>query len=107
MDPGIRNAKDNGSGCKLLVWCFCWLGLLIGALGANWPAFRGPHANGVAEKEKPPIWFNQSSNLLWKIDLLPGHSSPVVWEDRLFVTGEEANKLTTICINPSSGRTLW
>src|SRR5437016_5657506 len=74
---------------------------------ANWPSFRGPHGDGVAEKEKAPTHFNESSNLLWKAEVLPGLSSPVIWNDRVFLTGVEGNKLSTICFEAASGRKLW
>ncbi len=76
-------------------------------LAANWPAFRGPHEDGLAEQEKPPTHFNQSSNLLWKVEVLPGLSSPVIWKDRVFLTCEEGNKLSTVCFEADSGRKLW
>ncbi len=65
------------------------------AIGQNWPSFRGPSASGVAEGDKAPLEWNvsRSENVLWKT-LIPGlgHSSPVVWEDRVFVTAAIQNK---------------
>lgn len=90
--------------------CLCTLLLLTMACplyADNWPAFRGPHGDGVAEKENAPTHFNQSSNLLWKTEMLPGLSSPVIWSDRVFVTCEEGNRLSTVCFEASSGRRLW
>jgi len=56
---------------------------------ARWPSFRGPHAQGVAEGAEPPThWDGETGqNVLWKT-AIPGlgHSSPVVWGDRLFIT---------------------
>jgi len=67
------------------------LGLLMSnaAVGQNWPSFRGPSACGVAQGYKTPTeWsVSQSRNILWKTPIPGlGHSSPVVWEDRVFVT---------------------
>lgn len=75
--------------------------------GANWPAFRGPHGDGVAADEKAPTHFNGASNLLWKVEVLPGHSSPIIWNDRAFLTCEEDTRLTTLCFEAGSGRKLW
>lgn len=52
-----------------------------------WPQFRGPLGTGEAPEANPPIEWSEESNIRWKI-VLPGlgHSSPVVWGDRLFVT---------------------
>lgn len=53
----------------------------------NWPNFRGPHGNGVApDSADPPIEFGPDKNLKWKVALPgQGHSSPVVWEDRIYL----------------------
>jgi len=53
----------------------------------NWPAWRGPNANGVAPASAdPPTTWGEKSNVKWKIDL-PGRGSatPVVWGDKVFV----------------------
>ncbi len=65
--------------------------LLMSNLGAgqNWPSFRGPSASGVAQGYKTPVeWsVSPSKNILWKTPIPGlGHSSPVVWADRIFVT---------------------
>lgn len=67
------------------------IGLLTPNLyaGQNWPSFRGPAASGVAEGHETPVEWDagQSRNILWKAPIPGlGHSSPVVWEDRIFVT---------------------
>jgi hypothetical protein len=58
------------------------------ATDTNWPQFRGPSASGVGVGA-PPIEWNVDSgkNIRWKT-AIPGlgHSSPVVWGDRIFVT---------------------
>ncbi len=55
----------------------------------SWPSFRGPHASGVADGQKlPDAWDGPSRrNIPWRTPVPGlGHSSPVVWGDRLFVT---------------------
>jgi outer membrane protein assembly factor BamB len=55
----------------------------------NWPSFRGPQAAGIAARTTTPATWNteKSENILW-ITAIPGlgHSSPIIWGDRLFVT---------------------
>lgn len=60
-----------------------------------WPQWRGPHGTGVSLTAQPPIDWHESSdgddreskNIRWKIQLPgSGHSTPVIWNDRLFVT---------------------
>lgn len=53
----------------------------------NWGQWRGPKATGASETADPPIRWSETENIRWKT-LIPGlgHSSPVVWGDRVFVT---------------------
>jgi outer membrane protein assembly factor BamB len=56
----------------------------------NWPSFRGPAASGIAEGYATPATWNveQTRNVQWKTPIPGlGHSSPIVWGDRVFVTG--------------------
>ncbi len=56
---------------------------------ANWPQFRGPQACGVdSSKPAPTHWdIERSKNVLWQTEIPGlGHSSPILWEDRIFVT---------------------
>jgi len=76
---------------------------------ASWNRFRGPNGSGVSDAKTVPIrWTEKDYN--WKIRLSgPGHSSPVIWDERIFVTcGDPATALRTlICIDAATGRTLW
>ena len=74
-----------------------------------WPQFRGPDGSGVAsENARPPVAF-EDKNLVWKTDLPEGFSSPVVWDDKIFLTGsvEDKNELLTICLNRKDGKIVW
>lgn len=55
----------------------------------EWPSFRGPHASGVSATARPPLMWNveTSTNVAWRA-AIPGlgHSSPIVWGDRVYVT---------------------
>ena len=81
----------------MLRWVIISIGWLVlchratasadGSLQHNWPAWRGPLANGVAPEANPPIEWSESSNIRWKIELPgKGHSSPIVFGNRVFVT---------------------
>jgi outer membrane protein assembly factor BamB len=55
----------------------------------NWPQFRGPDATGIADGQQPPITWDMKSgaNVRWKTPIPGlGHSCPVVWGDRIFLT---------------------
>lgn len=60
-----------------------------GASAQEWPSFRGPGASGVADgQELPSDWdVRAGRNVRWKADVPGvGHSSPIVWGERVFVT---------------------
>ena len=61
----------------------------------NWPSFRGQNAAGVADNQNlPDSWDGEKGTAIkWKVRI-PGlaHSSPVVWEDKLFVTSAISGK---------------
>jgi outer membrane protein assembly factor BamB len=88
------------------------------AFGANearrldWPQWRGPNADGVADGRKLPVSWTQTKNVLWSV-MLPGWgtSSPVVWGNRVFVTTVEEKagekSLLTMCFARDDGRELW
>jgi outer membrane protein assembly factor BamB len=78
-------------------------------LDQNWPQFRGNNGSGIAaESAKPPIIFDKKY-LDWRIELPQGVSSPVIWKDKLFITGfnESLKELHTMCINHKNGKILW
>ena len=53
----------------------------------NWPQWRGPLGTGVAPDADPPIEFSETKNIRWKVALSgQGHSTPVIWGDRVFLT---------------------
>lgn len=54
---------------------------------SNWPAWRGPLGTGAAPSAKPPTEWNATKNIRWKTPLPGrGHSTPIVWGNRIFVT---------------------
>jgi outer membrane protein assembly factor BamB len=75
---------------------------------AWWPQFRGPNASGLGAGT-PPVHFGPDQNVLWKIPVGPGLSSPIVSDDRVFLTEfDAANKrLSTLCIHSGTGKILW
>ena len=55
----------------------------------NWPRWRGPNADGVADSRKLPLRWSKTKNIGWSARLPGwGTSSPVVHGDRVFVTSE-------------------
>ena len=71
---------------------------------ADWPQWRGPNADGVADSRGLPTHWSPTQNIRWSVKLPGwGTSSPVVYGDRLFVTAqvEQGGKksLLTLCLH--------
>ena len=90
---------------RLAVLTILALGLPMRA--ADWTRFRGPLAAGIAEAENPPAHFGPASNVVWQTESPRGHSSPVILKNRIFLTGSDANKMITLCLDRLTGKTLW
>lgn len=82
---------------------------VLGASGppSNWPQFRGASGLAIADEMPAPVHFSPQSNVVWKIELPPGHSSPSLWGDRIFLTGLNAGKLETLCLSRRDGKVQW
>ena len=81
-------------------------------LSTDWPRWRGPNADGVADGWSLPARWSQTENIRWSVKLPGwGTSSPVVYGDRLFVTSqvEQGGKksLLTLCLHRDTGKELW
>jgi outer membrane protein assembly factor BamB len=87
-----------------------WVSILVLAIlsiGADWDRFRGPNGSGIAEATRLPADFGHDKNLIWKTPLPPGHSSPILSRDRIFLTGVERDKLYLIAMDRRTGTIAW
>ena len=90
------------------MWFRCLLGTCLSLLAADdWPRFRGPNGSGVSEAKGVPVEFGPATNVRWKIAVPFNRSSPIVAGDRIFLTATEGEKLITMSLDRSSGRTVW
>lgn len=114
-------------------YCLQLLAVVIAASGFgsdNWPQFRGLDQTGVIEGFEIPTTWSADQNMQWTVpNPALGWSSPIVWGDRVFITGstlsksEMANrkkgggqyrthagsevKLEVICLDKKNGAILW
>jgi outer membrane protein assembly factor BamB len=77
------------------------------AFAEDWTQFRGPNGSGVSTSKGVPETFGPTKNVVWKTELPPGHSSPVLTRDRIFVTAHTKDKLFVICLDRQTGKILW
>ena len=92
---------------RLAVLFFFVAGL---AQAGNWPGWRGPSGDGVSAGKGIPTKWSSTENIAWRIAVPgEGHSSPIVWGDKVFLTSSltEKNKRILLCIDRLSGQTVW
>src|SRR5688572_14097233 len=92
----------------------CLLAIAIHA--KDWPEFRGPSGQGLAEVKKIPLEWSATHNVAWK-QVIPGlgWSSPVLKDGRLYLTtavsgsgeGLARQTLRALCLDEGSGKILW
>jgi outer membrane protein assembly factor BamB len=92
--------------------------LAIVAATNDWPQFRGPTGQGHAVSTRLPLEWNATKNVQWK-QLIPGRgwSSPILKEDRLYLTtaldegsgnsGSGGLSLRALCLDVNTGQLLW
>ena len=77
---------------------------------ANFPSFRGPGGNGIAYQKNIPVnWDGKSGkNIRWKTAVpLPGYNSPIIWNNRVFLTGASETTREVYCFDLNSGKMQW
>lgn len=85
-----------------------WLILGTPALAENWPQWRGPSGDSTSPEERLPLNWNEQRGIVWKVELPGwGDSTPAVWQDALFVTAQDDDKLLLLRLKRESGQTLW
>ena len=92
---------------RLVVLFFFVAGLIR---AENWPGWRGPSGDGISAGKGIPTKWSSTENIAWKIAVPgEGHSSPIVWSDKVFLTSSltEKNKRILLCLDRLSGQTVW
>ena len=85
---------------------FLAFAVAVALSAGDWLQFRGPNAAGVAASDAP-VEIGPGKNLLWKTSLPPGHSSPVIAGDRIYLTTVEGERLATVALDRASGEIVW
>ena len=104
----------------------------------NWPQWRGPRGQGVSDEKNLPLEWSPTKNIKWKTAIAGrGHSSPIVWGNRLFLTtavegavipgagavkhvingqtvkfpdtggAERSHSLKLLCVDVDTGKIVW
>lgn len=93
----------------LLLCCLLAVALAAESTGEEWNRFRGPNGSGLSEVVGIPVsWAERDYR--FQIDLPgTGNSSPVIWQQKLFVTAADAKQSQRhlLCFSTSTGELLW
>ncbi len=104
--------------------------ILVSCKSENWPQFRGPDSNNIANAKQLPLEWGMDKNLNWKYDLEGrGWSCPIVWGNKIFITNAELEdpsvldevrpgrrqenpddavyNFDVICVDLKSGKEIW
>ena len=73
----------------------------------DWVRFRGPNGSGLSTAQNVPTEFGPGKNVSWRLELPTGHSSPILWGDRIYVTGVRDKALVTFAVDRTKGQILW
>lgn len=90
---------------SLGILCLC-----ANALAENWPAWRGAEGIGISHETNLPIHWSTNQNVLWRAELpAPGNSTPIVWDQKVFVTQSLPSKKqrALLCLSRATGQLLW
>jgi outer membrane protein assembly factor BamB len=107
LRPVVKGAIICAMINKLLVVLLLTFFPATSGLADDWSQFRGPNGSGVSETKGLPTEFGPNKNVVWKTELPPGHSSPVLTRDRIFVTAHKNDNLLVICLDRQTGKILW
>ncbi len=87
----------------------CWAATGTKTPASNWPGWRGD-GSGISSEKNLSVYWSQKDNIVWRVALPDeGHSSPIVWGDKVFLTGatEGGKRRWVLCLSARTGKQLW
>jgi outer membrane protein assembly factor BamB len=91
---------------RLAVLCIALVCASI-ASAENWPQWRGANLDGISHEKDLPLKWSQTENVLWRLELPgPAGATPVVWDDKIFLTSAEGESLVLMAVS-TDGKPLW
>jgi outer membrane protein assembly factor BamB len=95
---------------RLLIFILLFSVIIPNTHAQNWPGWRGPNGDGTSSETNLPTRWDSNNNILWKVPVPGfGYSSPIVWEDKLFMTtaDSETREKILLCYDSENGDLLW
>src|SRR5688572_30270932 len=82
---------------------------LIPSSEPGWPQFRGLRRDGRSdERGLLQSWPSDGPSKLWSVKRLgQGYSSPIIVNDKIYITGDVGDELHLFCLDASKGKEVW
>jgi outer membrane protein assembly factor BamB len=107
MKPAYLNALESRMSRRAWLPAVLVVMFASAALAANWPQWRGPTGDGVCSEPSLPLKWSETENMAWKCPLPDGASTPVIWGNAVFATGQDRDKLMLFRIDRDEGKIVW
>jgi outer membrane protein assembly factor BamB len=94
---------------KTLLILLALVAVIAQSAAQEWTRFRGPNGSGISHAKTIPTEISDQS-ILWKVELPgTGHSSPVLWGEKIFLTttGDKAGGISVLCSGAKDGNLIW
>jgi outer membrane protein assembly factor BamB len=93
---------------KVCLTACTWMLVQAVCMGGNWPQWRGPTMTGFVPEKDLPVQWSTTGNVTWKLAMPDfSGSTPVVWNDRIFLNVAEGTELYLVCVDRTMGTSLW
>lgn len=73
----------------------------------DWPQWRGPNRDGVAERINLPDRLPENLQFVWKVEVGEGYSAPVAAESKVVLLVRQREKEVVLCLNGQNGQEIW
>jgi len=95
----------------VLSFAICAVAVITVSARENWPAWRGPQANGVSGEKNVPLKWSTGENIAWKL-AVPSRSgaTPIIWGDHIFLnvaTAMTTGDLELWAVDRKQGQPVW
>lgn len=92
---------------SIIVFLLCFIQDNAAPAG-QWPGWRGALGTGICDEANLPVKWSATENVRWRIALPErGNSTPIVWNERVFLTQPVGQERTLMCFHRSDGKLLW
>jgi len=104
MQRSMKAVRISSMFLSAVVAC----GTISDTLADNWPQWRGPKNDGVSNEKNIATQWSTKENVLWRCEL-PGQAgaTPVVWNERIFLTSAQGDDLVLMAVSTKDGKPLW